>query len=470
MDFFGSLGIALGLAMLAGINLYLTIFMTGLAVRLGWFGDGALTAALDGFGHPAVIAVALGLFVVQFIIDKIPWLDSLWDSIHTFLKPAGGVLLALTSLGPDAGTVSQVFVAIIALGGSLLTHGVKASLRLAINTSPEPFSNIGASVAEDLLVIGGFSLLANHPTIALLVFAAALALFIYLSPRVTRSIRAILWLIWKKLRVPAGGSEPASGGLPKKLSADAEALLQDEFGGEKYHVDWCVPCVTGKTRNTGQVCRNLFGELIAIRERGGQLYFAGSRHFKKFIGVIDLGGALATHESRFLSEGVVVHDKHQKRHANFRFHRGQGEVAEHVADYLQDQIAKIDEDRSAGGTDAEPDSGAGSEELGLGEPAEESATPTPTAEAAAEELGAESITDSEATEDSETTGQEADGEDSPSVVSKLAPLTPFPSVGAAASPDDEATPSASGTETDGDSEADESPGGAADDDETKRGS
>ncbi len=323
---------ALGLAMLAGINLYLTIFLTGLAVKLGWFQDAGLAGALDGFGHPAVIAVALGLFVVQFIIDKIPWLDSLWDSIHTFLKPAGGVLLALTSLGPDAGAVSQVFVAMLALAGSLLTHGVKASTRLAINTSPEPFSNIGASVAEDLLVIGGFMLLIHYPAVAFLVFAAALALFVYLTPRVTRSIRAILWLIWKKLRVPADDRDGKPKSLPAKPSPDAEALLQTEFGGEKYHVDWCIHCVTGKTRNSGQICRNLFGELIAIRGQDDRLFFAGSRKFRRFIEAIDLGGALATHESRFISEGIVIHNRHSKLHTVLRFHRGQGEIAERVAD------------------------------------------------------------------------------------------------------------------------------------------
>jgi hypothetical protein len=353
MDLLGTLGVALGLAMLAGINLYLTIFITGLAVKLSWFHDSGLAAALEGFGHPAVIAVSLGLFVVQFIADKIPWVDSLWDSIHTFLKPAGGVLLALTSLGADAGVLSQFFVAMLALTGSLLTHGVKASARLSINTSPEPFSNIGASVAEDLLVVGGFMLLINNPTAAFFVFALALALFVYLTPRVTRTIRAILWLIWKKLRVPAGDQSAGTKDLPSKLSADAESLLLDEFGSEGYKVAWCVPCVTGKTRNTGRLCRNLFGDLIAIRERSGKVFFVGSRNFKKFIETIELSGALATHESRFLSEGIVIHNKKSKLHANVRFHRGQEELAERIADYLQDRIAVVDARDTAAESEAE---------------------------------------------------------------------------------------------------------------------
>jgi len=373
MDLLGTLGVALGLAMLAGINLYLTIFLTGLAVKLGWFQDAGLAGALDGFGHPAVIAVALGLFIVQFIIDKIPWLDSLWDSIHTFLKPAGGVLLALTSLGPDAGAVSQVFVAMLALAGSLLTHGVKASTRLAINTSPEPFSNIGASVAEDLLVIGGFMLLIHYPAVAFLVFAAALALFVYLTPRVTRSIRAILWLIWKKLRVPAGDRDGKPKSLPAKPSPDAEALLQTEFGGEKYHVDWCIHCVTGKTRNSGQICRNLFGELIAIRGQDDKLFFAGSRKFRRFIEAIDLGGALATHESRFISEGIVIHNRHSKLHTVLRFHRGQGEIAERVAEDLQDRIANTSDLHEPGETEAESgDKDAAESPITAAPPAEES--------------------------------------------------------------------------------------------------
>jgi len=337
MEFFATLGVALGLAMLAGINLYLTIFITGLAVRLGWLQDTALATALEGFGHPAVIAVSLGLFLVQFLADKVPWVDSLWDSIHTFLKPAGGVLLALTSLGDGAGTLAQIFVAVLALVGSLLTHWVKAGTRLHLNTSPEPFTNVGASVAEDLLVIGGYFLIANRPVIAFFVFALALAAVVYFTPRVTRSIRGTLWLIWRKLRVPASDKKAKKKALPNKLSSDDFSLLLDEFGSEEYQVVWNVNCVSGKTRNTGRLCRNVFGELIAIRERPHQLFFIGRRNFKKFFEILEIGGAKAEHESGFLNEELIIRQKDTKLLAHFLFHRGQGDVTERLTEFVKEK-------------------------------------------------------------------------------------------------------------------------------------
>ena len=456
MDLFATLGVALGLAMLAGLNLYLTIFVAGLSVKLGWFGDPAVAAALEGFGHPAVIAVSLGLFIVQFIVDKVPWLDSLWDSIHTFLKPAGGVLIALTSLGPDAGTMSQVFVAALALTGSLLTHGVKAGTRLTINTTPEPFSNIGASVVEDMLVIGGFALIANHPTTAFFVFVLVLAGFIYLTPRVTRAIRAILWLIWKKLRVPAGDKLAKKQNLPNKLSAEAESLLLDEFGSEKYKVAWCLPCVCGKTRNAGRLCRNLFGHIISIRERPGQLFFYGSRNFKKFVEKIDLGGAIATHESHFISEGIVINNKRSKLRTELRFHRGQGEIAERVTDYLQDQIAT--EDRKGPEEPAEPgaeEAAEAEDQVATGpEGAAETASGAAPTELPEEDPGASSPDPGRVGEnDSDqppTPEAKDDGETEPPApgLSPLAPLSPLGSQdpddsGDETAPDDQKKPDAS---------------------------
>lgn len=334
------LAVALGLAMLAGVNLYLTTFLTGIAVSLGKVTDADLAGALEGFGHPAVVGVALGLLVLQFIIDKVPWVDSLWDSIHTFIKPAGGALLALTSLGPDASPFTSALIGLLALAASLLTHWIKTGTRLSINTSPEPFSNIAASLTEDLLVVGGALLLLHHPPIALPVFAAALALFIYLSPRVTRSICATLWLIWKKVRVPASNQKPSSTttDLPNKLSSAAEALLLDEFGSESYQVEWCARCVTGKMSGSQTICSNLFGTVIAIHERPQKLFFFGKRHLKPILEQLDLADAEASQESLFLSEGIAIGSGERKFH--LRFHRGQAELVEQLVDFLQEKKAK----------------------------------------------------------------------------------------------------------------------------------
>src|SRR5450432_1307254 len=152
------LAVALGLASLAGLNLYLTVFVTGLAVQQHWVVLAPQYAPLEILANPVVITISGVMYFIEFFADKIPWIDSLWDSIHTIIRPVGGALLAIRVLGPT----NPMFDVIVALlGGSvaLMTHGVKAGTRLVANGSPEPFSNIALSVTEDAAVVGGLALL-----------------------------------------------------------------------------------------------------------------------------------------------------------------------------------------------------------------------------------------------------------------------------------------------------------------------
>lgn len=145
----------------AGINLYLTVFLAGLVGRLGWM---QLPADLNFLSDNLSLAVAGGLFVLEFFADKIPYLDSAWDAIHTFIRVPAGVLLALGAiegLSPQA----TFFVALAAGFVSFGTHGAKSSLRLAVNSSPEPFSNILISLAEDGLIAVAYWVFLNHPWI-----------------------------------------------------------------------------------------------------------------------------------------------------------------------------------------------------------------------------------------------------------------------------------------------------------------
>ncbi len=169
MEILETLGIALGLASLAGINLYLTVLVTGLAVRLDWISLAARYAELEILGNWWIIGVAGAFFVVEFFADKVPWLDSAWDSMHTVIRPAGGILLALAALG-ELDPVVSVVAALLFGGVSLVTHSAKAGARLLINTSPEPVTNTAASVAEDGIVLGGLALLGVSPTVAFFVF------------------------------------------------------------------------------------------------------------------------------------------------------------------------------------------------------------------------------------------------------------------------------------------------------------
>ena len=167
MEVFDQLGVALGLASLAGINLYLTAFVAGLAIRFNLIDLAAAHENLAVLGNEWVLGVAGFLMVIEFFADKIPWLDSGWDAIHTLVRPAGGILLGMGALG-------EMDPALLAIGGllsggaSLTMHGAKAGTRLMVNMSPEPVSNSVASVAEDGLVLGGLTLAAFFPVAAFL--------------------------------------------------------------------------------------------------------------------------------------------------------------------------------------------------------------------------------------------------------------------------------------------------------------
>lgn len=169
MTLLDQLGVALGLATLAGVNLYLTVLVAGLAVRFGWLSLAGEYAQLSVLGNPWIIGVAATLFLIEFFADKVPLVDSAWDTLHTFIRPIGGVVLALTALG-GMDPVVLVIAALVAGTASLSTHGTKAGVRAVVNLSPEPVSNSVASVAEDGLVLGGLALIGLFPTVALFVF------------------------------------------------------------------------------------------------------------------------------------------------------------------------------------------------------------------------------------------------------------------------------------------------------------
>src|SRR5471032_2324112 len=125
MQVLQTLGAALGLASLAGLNLYLTVFVTGLAIQQHWVDVSQTYPELAILAHPAVLAIAGVLYVLQFFADKVPWVDSLWDTVHTFIRPIGGAFLAIRVLGtPDP--VFDVIAALLAGGATLMVHGMKA--------------------------------------------------------------------------------------------------------------------------------------------------------------------------------------------------------------------------------------------------------------------------------------------------------------------------------------------------------
>jgi len=178
---------ALGLGALAGINLYLTVFLLSLALRMDWLTLGADFSSLAVLENPIIFYTALGLFVIEFFADKIPWIDSAWDVLHSFIRPAGAALLGFVVVG-DLDPAWVVVGTLLSGGAGLAGHATKAGGRLLVNASPEPFSNSIASLAEDGLVLGGISLWALSPWLALIVLAIVAVIFFLLLSRTFRWI------------------------------------------------------------------------------------------------------------------------------------------------------------------------------------------------------------------------------------------------------------------------------------------
>ena len=166
MDQLSTLALALALAWASGIRLYAVLLLVGLTSHFQWFGWQA-PEALSVLSHPYVIAANALLVGTEFIADKVPWFDSFWDAIHTFIRIPAGALLAMGALNAHDAAAWTLVVGL--LGGTITagTHFVKAGGRAAINTSPEPVSNWVASFGEDVSVLGGLWLAITHPVIFL---------------------------------------------------------------------------------------------------------------------------------------------------------------------------------------------------------------------------------------------------------------------------------------------------------------
>ncbi len=173
MDIFNSIGLLLGGSWASGINLYMSMAGLGIASKMEWI---KLPENLDILSNPFVIVVALTLFGIEFVADKIPYIDSLWDSVHTFIRPLATSALGYTAMA-DSGMIMQVLIATLSGTISLESHLTKATTRVAINASPEPITNSIASVTEDLTVAGTLYLIICHPVVA----AVLVTIFIIIS-------------------------------------------------------------------------------------------------------------------------------------------------------------------------------------------------------------------------------------------------------------------------------------------------
>jgi hypothetical protein len=200
-----ALSLAMGAAWASGINLYATVAALGIAGRSEMI---LLPPELQVLTHPAVIAVACIMYVIEFFADKVPYVDSGWDILHTFIRVPAGAILAAKSLG-DLNPALEL--AAVLAGGTvaLSAHGTKATMRLAINSSPEPFSNWAASLTEDVAVLGSIWLVFHHPIVMLIWVLSFFALVLWLIPKLFRVAKRGLRSLRNRLR-GIGPDQPAS--------------------------------------------------------------------------------------------------------------------------------------------------------------------------------------------------------------------------------------------------------------------
>lgn len=185
MDLLVTLGRTFGFSLAAGVNLYATVAILGLASRYEWV---RLPDQFLIFDNNWVIYTACVLFVVEFVADKIPWFDTIWDGVHTAIRPLGGALVAVSTLG-EAPPGLQGMVALIGGGLAASGHLTKASTRVTVNASPEPFSNWALSLGEDVFVIGLALLALQYPLLALGVVGLALVVIAVMAAFLLRTIR-----------------------------------------------------------------------------------------------------------------------------------------------------------------------------------------------------------------------------------------------------------------------------------------
>jgi hypothetical protein len=182
------LGLALGAGFSSGLNLYASVATLGLLQRLGVI---HLPPSLEVLSHPWVLGIAVSLYLIEFFADKFPYFDTIWDVIHTFIRPPAAALLAFAAAG-GAATEWRWGAALLAGGVALTAHGTKASARAAVNTSPEPFSNWFLSFGEDILAVWLTWMATTHPLATTIIVAALVALSAFLLYHLFRFARRAL--------------------------------------------------------------------------------------------------------------------------------------------------------------------------------------------------------------------------------------------------------------------------------------
>jgi hypothetical protein len=218
MDAIDLIGSTMGLGFLAGIRLYGTVLALGLAIRFNLLHLTANTESLRILAHPAVLIVAGIAYLAEFFMDKIPWVDSVWNAFHTVIRPVGAALIAAAALG-HMDPVFKITLILLCGGVAFASHGSKSATRLLVNHSPEPFSNIGMSLLGDAMVPAGVWMTLKYPIVVLVIVSIFLVAFVWLIPKVVRSLRRQFSAIAAWFREVMG--ENSSLDIPREDSSHA---------------------------------------------------------------------------------------------------------------------------------------------------------------------------------------------------------------------------------------------------------
>ena len=192
------IGLALGSSFASGLNLYATVSVLGLLHR---FQVVELPPGLEILSHPLVLGIAIAMYVIEFVADKVPYVDNVWDVVHTFVRPPAAAILAYAALA-DIPESLRIVAALLAGGVALTSHGAKASTRAAANVSPEPFSNSILSLGEDVVAVSVTWVALTHPLITIAVVIVLVGTALYLIVKFLRFVWQILRRIFSRQPEP----------------------------------------------------------------------------------------------------------------------------------------------------------------------------------------------------------------------------------------------------------------------------
>lgn len=351
MDTLNLLGSTMGLGLVSGLNLYATVLTVGLGIRLGVVTLNPELRGLEALASPYVLIAAGVLFLIEFFADKVPWIDSIWDAIHTFIRPLGAAVVGATAIG--AVNAETAIIAALCAGISLSGHSAKAGTRLIANHSPEPFSNIALSLGEDVLVVAGSWLALAHPGIMLAIAVTFLIAFSWFAPKAFRLIRveylaslAVLkrWFQLAKqflfgerrqLATPEGASV---GTIGSPVNGVADLSDGDDVPEHVlYHLD-NKPGVRGKRLlircTAGKGVRNLRHSVGYLQISDDSLIFVTKRFFRLRDHQIDRDTIEDIHfKKRLLLDRLIIRANGKQQH--FYFFKDAANRSQQVYDLLQ---------------------------------------------------------------------------------------------------------------------------------------